>query len=187
MTILLSTPTVCHPLPVKLFSRGELIPLDRDVLWRIERGAIRTLTWNPLGKATTLGYWGEGDVVGQPMTQIQAYEIQCKTSVEVSILPKELWQQALDTILRQAQQTEELLSIVHCKSAYQKTWKFLVFLSQKFGRDVEKGRLLDLPITHEEIAETIGTTRVTVSRMLQQFEAEGKLRREKRRLILCQG
>ncbi len=185
MTIVISTPTICHPLPVKLFSRGELIPLERDVLWRIERGAIRTLTWNSLGKANTLGYWGEGDVVGQPMTQIQAYEIQCKTSVEVSILPKELWQQALDTILRQAQQTEELLSIMHCPCAYQKTWKFLVFLSHKFGCDVDKGRLLDLPITHEEIAEAVSTTRVTVSRMLQQFEAEGKLRREKRRLIFC--
>ena len=187
MTILLSTPTICHRLPVKVFSRSELLPLERDVLWRIERGAIRTLTWNSLGSSITLGYWGEGDVVGQPTTRMQVYEIQCLTSVEVSILPKELWQQALDTILRQAQQTEELLSIVHCKSAYQKTWKFLVFLSQKFGRDVEKGRLLDLPITHEEIAEAVSTTRVTVTRMLQQFEAEGKLRREKRRLILCQG
>ncbi len=145
------------------------------------------MTWNSLGKANTLGYWGEGDLVGQPMTQIQAYEIQCKTSVEVSILPKHLWQQALDTILRQAQQTEELLSIMHCACAYQKTWKFLVFLSQKKGCDVDKGRLLDLPITHEEIAEAVGTTRITVTRMLQQFEAEEKLRREKRRLILCQG
>ncbi len=187
MTILLSTPTVCYPPPVKLFSRGELIPLERDALWRIERGAIRTLTWNSLGALITLGYWVEGDVVGQPMTRMQVYEIQCLTSVEASIIPKDLWQQALHTILRQAQQTEELLSIVNCKSAYQKTWKFLVFLSQKFGRDVEKGRLLDLPITHEEIAETIGTTRITVTRMLHQFEAEGKLRREKRRLILCQG
>ena len=119
------------------------------------------------------------------MTRMQVYEIQCKTSVEVSILPKHLWQQALDPILRQAQQTEELLSIVHCKSAYQKTWKFLVFLSHKFGCDVDKGRLLDLPITHEEIAEAVSTTRITVTRMLQHFEAEGKLRREKRRLILC--
>ncbi len=126
-------------------------------------------------------------MVGQPTTRMQVYEIQCLTSVEVSILPKELWQQALDTILRQAQQTEELLSIVHCKSAYQKTWKFLVFLSQKKGRDVEQVRVIDLPITHEEIASAVGTTRITVTRMLQQFEAEGKLRREKRRLILCQG
>ncbi|HCF29892.1 MAG TPA: replication/maintenance protein [Cyanobacteria bacterium UBA11049] len=187
MTILLSTPTVCYPPPVRLFSRCELIPLERDVLWRIERGAIRTLTWNSLGSLITLGYWGDGDVVGQPITRMQVYEIQCLTSVEASILPKELWHQALPTILRQAQQTEELLSIIHCQSTYQKAWKFLVSLSQKFGRDVELGRLIDLPITHAEIAETIGTTRVTVTRTLQQFEAEGKLRRQKRRLILCQG
>lgn len=169
MTIMLSTPTLCYLSPVRLFSRGELIPIERDVLWRIERGAIRTLTWNSLGSLVTLGYWKEGDVVGQPMTQMQVYEIQCLTSVEASILPKQLWQQVSPTILRQAQQTEELLSIVNCKSAYRKIWKFLVFLSQKFGRDVELGKLLDLPITHEEIAEAIGTTRVTVTRILQQF------------------
>ena len=80
-----------------------------------------------------------------------------------------------------------ITSIMHCNSAYQKPWKFLVCLSQKKGRDVEQVRVIDLPITHEEIAEAVGTTRVTASRMLQQFEAEGKLRREKRRLILCQG
>lgn len=64
-------------------------------------------------------------------------------------------------------------------------WQFLIWLGQKFGRDVEAGRLIDLGVTHQEIAEAINTTRVSVTRILQQLETEGMLRRYQRRLVLC--
>jgi CRP-like cAMP-binding protein len=76
---------------------------------------------------------------------------------------------------------------MHHQKVSQRLWQFLVFLSRKFGRDVECGRLIDLPLTHEEIADSIGSTRVSVTRLLQHFEAEGKLRRSKRQLILFLG
>ena len=37
----------------------------------------------------------------------------------------------------------------------------------------------------QEIAEVLNTTRVTVTRLLQQFEEEGKMFRYKRRIVLC--
>ena len=82
------------------------------------------------------------------------------------------------------QQTEELLNIVHRKPVSLRLWQFLIWLSKKFGRDVEQGQLIDLGITHQEIAEAINTTRVSVTRMLQQFEEEGMLLRHQRRFIL---
>ncbi len=63
-------------------------------------------------------------------------------------------------------------------------WQFLVWLSEKFGREVEQGKLIDLNITHQEISEVLNTTRVTVTRLLQQFEEEGALIRYKHRIIL---
>lgn len=42
----------------RLFTRREIIPQRNDVLWRIERGAVRTLTWSEDGTFITLGYWG---------------------------------------------------------------------------------------------------------------------------------
>jgi CRP-like cAMP-binding protein len=187
MAIQASAPTACNPPVVQLFSRSELIPPLNDGIWRIERGAIRTATWNQEGTPLTLGYWGKGDVVGHRLSRLQPYEIHCLTSVEASILPLELWQQALATILLHAQQTQELLSIMHHQKVSQRLWQFLVFLSRKFGRDVQWGRLIDLPLTHQDIAEAINTTRVSVTRMLQHFEALGKLRRSKRQLILFLG
>ena len=184
MTI--STPilNLLPPLPGRIFSRHDLIPPKENVLWRIERGAVRTVTWSEQGTLITLGYWGTGDIVGQPLSRVIPYQIECLTSVEMSILQTEQWYQALDAMLVHIQQAEELLSIVHRKPVSLRLWQFLVWLSQKFGCDIEQGRLIDLGLTHQEMAEVINTTRVSVTRMLQQFEDEGMLLRHQRRLII---
>ncbi len=171
-------------LPQRLFTRRELIPPDKDVLWRIDRGAVRTLTWSEDGIFITLGYWGAGDLIGYSLSKVQPYQIECLTSVEVSIIPQQLWYKDIDAFLSHIKHSEELLSIVHTKPMSLRLGKFLLWLSEKFGRDVEQGKLIDLNITHQEISEVLNTTRVTVTRLLQQFEEQGDLLRYKRRIIL---
>ncbi|BAZ42825.1 Crp/Fnr family transcriptional regulator [Calothrix sp. NIES-4101] len=171
-------------LPQRLFARREVIPPQNDLLWRIERGAVRTLTWDENGTFITLGYWGTGDLIGSPLSCVTPYQIECLTSVEVSIIPPHLWYQNVNAMISHIQQSEELLSIVHRKTISERLWLFLVWLSEKFGRDVEQGKLIDLNVTHQEMAEVLNTTRVTVTRLLQEFEEEATLIRHKRRLII---
>lgn len=170
--------------PQRIFTRREVIPPRNDVLWRIERGAVRTLTWSEDGTFITLGYWGPGDLIGYPLSRIKPYQIECLTSVEVSVVPPHHWNQDVNALMTHIQQAEELLSIVHRKPISLRLWQFLVWLSEKFGRDVEKGKLIELNVTHQEMAEVLNTTRVTVTRLLQQLEDEGNLLRHKRRIIL---
>ena len=165
-----------EPLAQRLFRHRDQIPLRTDVLWRIERGAVRTQTWSEEGTIITLGYWGAGDVVGQPLSKMRSYEIECMTSVETSILPSHLWSQMLEALVEHRQQVEQLLSFAHRHPVQERLWYFLVWLGQKFGRDIEQGRLIDLQLSHQEIAEAINTTRVTVTRTLQQLTSEGLLR-----------
>lgn len=171
-------------LPQRLFTRRETIPARNDVLWKIERGAVRTLTWSEDGTFITLGYWGPGDLIGYPLSRVKPYQIECLTSVEVSVVPPQLWHQDINSFLSHIQQAEELLSIVHRKPISLRLWQFLLWLSEKFGRDVEQGKLIDLNVTHQEMAEVLNTTRVTVTRLLQQFEEENIMIRHKRRIIL---
>lgn len=185
MTISPLTSALQSPLAQRVFSRRELIPPRQDILWRIERGVVRTATWSEEGTFIALGYWGTGDVVGYPLSKINPYQIECLTSVEMNILPFEQWHQAVDAMLSHIQQAEEILNIIHKKPVSLRLWQFLLWLAQKFGRDVDQGRLIDLIITHQEISEVINTTRVSVTRMLQQFENEGILLKHERRLILC--
>jgi CRP-like cAMP-binding protein len=171
-------------LPQQIFTRREVIPPHNDVLWRIEHGAVRTLTWGEDGTFITLGYWGLGDLIGYPLSRVKPYQIECLTGVEVSIIPPHLWHQDINGLLSHIQQAEDLLSIVHRKPISLRLWQFLVWLSEKFGRDVDKGKLIDLNVTHQDIAEVLNTTRVTVTRLLQQLEEEGTVLRHKRRIIL---
>nr|WP_127079087.1 Crp/Fnr family transcriptional regulator [Dulcicalothrix desertica] len=179
-----NTSTNTSGLQQRLFTRRETIPARNDVLWKIERGAVRTLTWSEDGTFITLGYWGPGDLIGYPLSRVKPYQIECLTSVEVSVVPPQLWHQDINSFLSHIQQAEELLSIVHRKPISLRLWQFLVWLSEKFGRDVEQGKLIDLNVTHQEMAEVLNTTRVTVTRLLQQFEEENTMIRHKRRIIL---
>lgn len=122
--------------------------------------------------------------MGQPLSRVKPYQVECLTSVEMSILPSELWSQAVDAMLSHIQQTEELLGILQQKPVSQRLWQFLVWLGQKFGRDVDQGRLIDLLLTHQELASAISVTRVSVTRMIQQFESEEMLLRHQRQFIL---
>ena len=122
-----SSSTLEKPSQKRLFSRCELIGSPTDVLWRIERGAVRTLTWNEEGIKIALGYWGPGDIVGYPLSRINPDEIECLTSVEATILLQRLWDQAKTALLLHIQQTEELLNIVHLHPVSLRLWKFLVW------------------------------------------------------------
>jgi len=175
---------LAEPLNQKLFNRGECISLCDDVLWRIDRGVVRTATWLNGGPLIALGYWGPGDIVGHQLSRLKPYQIECLTSVEMSILPSELWSQLLDAMLSHIQQTEELLNIAHQKPVSRRLWQFLIWLGQKFGRDVDRGRLIDFPVTHQELASAISMTRVSVTRLVKIFQEQGMLERRQRLFVI---
>lgn len=176
------------PFPAKpkscIFGRRELIPGRDDCLWRIDRGALRTLTWSEEGTVIALGYWGEGDIVGQPLSRLTPYRMECLTSVEATLLPPYCWHQVMDSAIAHIQQTEELLGIVRSRPTDVRLLQLLRWLARKFGCEVPQGILIDVRLTHQEIAEVVGTTRVTVTRLLQQFEQAGLIGRHNGRLIV---
>ena len=57
-------------------------------------------------------------------------------------------------------------------------------LAHRFGHEVAEGKSLDLRLTHQEIAQDIGATRVTVTRLLKRFQQEGKIIWSRQRCIL---
>jgi CRP-like cAMP-binding protein len=104
--------------------------------------------------------------------------------VKALALPLSLWAQELNAIILHGQQTEELLSIVNNEKIHARLLEFLIWLVHKFSQRVSQGQLLKLPLTHQKIAESIATTRVTVTRMLGILEQEGKIIRNRQQLIL---
>jgi CRP-like cAMP-binding protein len=166
------------------FQPCDTLPLRSDLLWRIERGVVRTLTWHPDGTPVVLGYWRVGDVVGQPLSRLCPYEMLCLTEVEVSALSAHLWNQSLEAVFVHLQQVEELHSITRTSSTCKRLQRFLGWLGRKFGYKTEQGWLIDLRLTHQDIAEATGMSRGTVIRLLNLLKQENQIICDRGRLIL---
>lgn len=162
-----------HSMKIYTFKRYEYIPLRSDVLWRIKTGIVRTMTCDEEGNQIILGLWSGGDIVSSLMSTLEPYQIQCLNDVEVEVLPSILCEQTSSAIIAHCQQTQHFLSISHCRTIDVKLKKFLIWLSEKFGKPCDRGVLIDLKLTHQDIAETIGSTRVTMTRALNQLRLEG--------------
>ncbi|HHP7231758.1 MAG TPA: Crp/Fnr family transcriptional regulator [Xenococcaceae cyanobacterium] len=179
--------TIGNESRLSIFYEREFITLQPESLWLIKRGAVKTLTWNETGAISILGYWGAGDVIGLPLSKVEPYEAKCLTCVEAVYIPWHQGNHLVEAISRCMQQTEELLRIVRIDTVYQRTYQLLVWLAQKFGRQVVQGTLIDIRLTHQELADIIGSTRVTVTRVLNQLETAKVIFRPKRFSIIVSG
>jgi CRP-like cAMP-binding protein len=149
-------------------------------LWQIESGYVRSLTWNDIGTITALGIWGTGDIVGHCLSSIQPYQIECLSPVVV----REVSLDCTHLLLSHIQQMEQLLSLAHIQQTSARLMSLLEWLAQRFGQLNSQGYLIDIPLTHQSIAELIGTTRVTVTRLLNELERTEKIQRLRQHRIL---
>ena len=164
--------TLANEQKIAFFRDGARLPSKRDCIWLIVDGVVKTFSMNESGTFITLGFWGNRDVVGTVLSNINPYMIQCMS------------QDAFNLDFLVIQQTQQLMYIIRNTQVSQRLWLFLEWLGHKFGRTIEEGKLIDFKLTHQEIAEAIGTTRITVTKILNQFEREGSILRPKTRCII---
>nr|WP_242041824.1 helix-turn-helix domain-containing protein [Alkalinema sp. FACHB-956] len=62
--------------------------------------------------------------------------------------------------------------------------RLLVWLSDRFGEESSLGAVINFRLTHQDIADLLGTTRVTVTRLLNQLEKQGTIERPSIRKII---
>jgi CRP-like cAMP-binding protein len=161
----------------KHFTRRSLLPVKKNAVWRIESGFVITYTYLEDGTIVALGLWGPGDVVGEVLSKMKPYRMECLTTVKATVLPVDDLHQFTETLLYHIQQAEELMVIRSHKKVETMLIQLLGWLSKKFGSEVEQGRLIDMRLTHEDLAALISSTRVTITRLLGQLEQEGLIDR----------
>ena len=156
------------------FKRHTLLSTHEGQLWRICRGMVRAITWDDQGQVAPLGFWGVDSLIGSQLNPITPYEFECLSPVEVEPLDLNvsLFNQAL---LMHIQQSGELMRILHCRRVEARLLQLIDWFAQNFGTRSRDRIDMQLPITHQQLAESIGSTRVTVTRLLKQLELEEKL------------
>lgn len=150
------------------------------------------------GKELTLAYRNEGDFFGEPCLLDGGPREEMAEAMDASVtveIPREL----LDTLLRndggaaykfaralivRRKDLETRVEQLIFKDVGAKLAELLLNLGQEHGISDERGIVVGLKITHQEMANLIGSTRETVSLTLSQFKRKGLIQTDGRRVIL---
>ena len=80
----------------------------------------------------------------------------------------------------------DMLQALTADDATTRVVKLLLRLSARYGRMTADGVCLDIPLTHQEMADMVGTTRQTVTTILSDLKRSGVLRIERHQIFIAQ-
>jgi len=156
-------------------SAGEVLP--SSISWMLEDGYLWLSAWDEEESTTTLGLWGPGDIVIPSMFSDRHVQLRSLSAVKVEEkIVSEAEYQAF--VSQQALQLASLLQISRIRQAEERLFRFLLWLGERFGRVNSQGVSLsfrDMNLTHRNLAEMTGLTRVTVTKALIHFRKEQRL------------
>lgn len=165
----------------------------------LERGRVNIYQLSPTGKAVLLWFCLPGEIFGLAevchgggrQTYAEAVE-----SSSVLAVPQQDFKQFLETHPATAMLINDVLAsrlrtlggmLVNlvADDVHTRLIKLLTRLSSLYSRRMDNGSLcLDVSLTHQEIADMIGTTRQSVTSLLNALRRQSLLRIENRRIHL---
>lgn len=164
------------------YRSGQAIRMMPDEVLVACRGIVLLGTLYDSGDEALLGLVCPSMPFGLPLSLIRPYQAVALTDVDVMRLrlveieqSPLLAQGMFRHLARRLQQTEAVLAMVGYRRVEDRLRHLLMLLKQEVGQPTANGTRLSIRLTHQQLANAIGTTRVTVTRLLSQLQEEGWL------------
>jgi CRP-like cAMP-binding protein len=187
-------PDLVRQRPCHLFKKGDRIPLQPPYLWQVQQGVVKLHMLCVDGQEVLLGLATAPMLFGATLTCLAAY--QATAIVEVQLLrfslteieaSPQLTRHLLFTASWRLRQTEALLAITGHRRVEDRLLQLLLLLKRQMSHPVPEGHRLNIHLTHEDVANAIGTSRVTVTRLFGKLRQQELLHFESdRRIVLTQ-
>ena len=163
------------------YDRGVGIPLREEGVWQVYRGVVQLSELLVNGDEILLGWLQASGFLGLGLTplQLETYHAKALSDVclhwyshtEIQEHPK-LTDLVLQQTLQRLRQTERLLAIAGLKRVDERLMALLSLLAQEMGEPTAEGIRLSVRLTHQALANAIGTTRVTVTRLIGDLQTQ---------------
>ena len=162
------------------FRQGEEIYAqdeDADLIYRLVRGAVRTSHLLADGRRQIGDFYYEGDVLGVAMTPTHRFSAEALGDCEVLAIRRSgsaaydaghlgrmIWQATATDLGR----TQSHMLLLGRATACERVARFLLDIAERF-----RGEIVALPMSRQDMADYLGLTIETISRMLGRLQAEG--------------
>lgn len=191
------------PPVVESYDRGKTIFFPGDPAERVYfllKGAVRLSRVYEAGEEITVALLRENSVFGVLSLLIgqksdRFYHAVAFTPVELLSAPIEQVQKALNEhpelamlmlkgLSSRILQTEMMIETLAHRDMGSRLVSFLLILCRDFGVPTEEGIRVDLKLSHQAIAEAIGSTRVTVTRLLGELREQNMISIYKKKITV---
>jgi len=176
-----------------IFSKGD----PGIALYIVKDGKVRILSLSDKGTETIVHILKEGAIFGELLLseEKRAFTAVAGTDSLVTVLSKGSLVELLASIPTISKNFIRLLSKRLAKverefGEFGHTWsynrlsKVLLRLCEEHGKETPKGTVIPLRLTHEDLANLIGTTRETVTIQMIRFRHMGLVKRQDRFLVV---
>ena len=179
-----------------IFFPGD--PAERVYL--IRRGAVRLSRVYESGEEITVALLRENSIFGvlsllTGQKSDRFYHSVAFTRVEMLSAPASSVRRAIEQDARvgllllqglssRILQTETMIETLTHRDMSSRLVSFLLVLCRDFGVPSSQGITIDLKLSHQAIAEAIGSTRVTITRLLGDLRSAGLLEIERKRITV---
>lgn len=181
--------------------RRDVIYLPGDPgssLFVVNGGRVKISKVTRDGKALTLSYCGPSELFGEtclvgggPREEMaEAMENSMVTEIERADFEKllqtypQLGAHMTSLLASRRLELENKLETLVFRDVTSKLAELLLQLAQEYGVEDARGTMVALKITHQELANLIGSTRETVSLTLSQFKKKNLICTEGRKVII---
>jgi hypothetical protein len=171
--------------------KGERLPMHTQAIWLLQRGILQLQCQDFDRGITVLGWRQSNSFCLGSMTRLATTEAIALTDCFcLQFSPEELQRlpgfqtELLTQMGQQLHQTEYLLAIAGLKRIEDRLSALLYLLKQNFGKEENEKIRLCCRFTHQNLADTIGSTRVTITRLMKDFQTQGWLSVDENRHIL---
>ena len=179
-------------IPLQQYESGAEITIFDSGIWQVYRGIVQLSRISLDGKeiivgwVTSNGVFGNGlDLYPTPHRAIALSDVYARNYTPQDIvnhpsLAKQLLVQSSDRLIK----AQRLLAIIGIRRVEERLKALLLLLKQEIGQPADDGIRLQVRFTHQHLAESIHTTRVTVTRTLGDFLHQGLIGFDKEKHLI---
>ncbi len=168
-----------------------------DSIYFIEKGRIRLTRLSPEGKTVILALLGPGDLIGEATWETGEHDSYAE-AVEDSRL-YQIGRDAFESLIRdnpefgmrliqvvgvRLKQAQARIEDLVFRPVPSRVARLLLSLAENHGKVTPNGIRVELRLTHQEIANLVGSSRVTVTQVLNKFRTSRWIEIESKRVTI---
>jgi CRP/FNR family transcriptional regulator, global nitrogen regulator len=124
------------------------------------------------------------DVFAEAVTEVRVASVQKNTLAEVMKRRPDFAMKLFSSFSERLRQSDEVIESLLHREVSTRLATLLLNLGDRFGEPDRAGTVLDVRLTHQDLANMVASTREAVSKAMSEFQREGFIEVQNRKIVI---